>query len=58
MTDKLICLICGKEGMMLKDIAKLNIKVFGKIPIDEVVIQWYDNGYDEDDIVCEECIIK
>ena len=49
---------CGNEGITLLEISKLNIKVFGRIPIKDVVNEWYKRGYEETDIVCEECIQK
>ena len=52
------CIMCNKQGVSLLDISKLDIKVFGRIPINEIVKEWYKKGYVKEDIVCEECIIK
>jgi len=52
------CKLCGREGNKLKEIAELNIKVFDRIPIKDVIELWYKKGFDKEDIICEECIIK
>jgi hypothetical protein len=53
------CEVCGLiKCLQLKEVAKLKIKVFGHLPIKDLVKMWYDLGYNKDSFVCQECIIK
>lgn len=52
------CKICGEKGLLLGEVEILEGKVFGRIPLAEVVKMWYAQGYNPADIVCKECIEK
>lgn len=52
------CVICGEEAEFLCHIAEKDIKVFGRIPISDIVRIWCDKGYATTDPVCPDCIAK
>lgn len=55
--DNKLC-SCGNKGMTLREISNMDIKIFERIPIKEVIKKLYEQGFKEDDIFCEECIEK
>lgn len=53
------CVMCGNSWKdTLGDIEDLEIMVFNKIPIRQIVHEWYIRGYKPEDVVCSECLIK
>lgn len=52
------CELCGNQGDELQDIEKLDVLVFGRIPIKDIVKEWYFLGYNKNSVICDECLLK